>query len=144
MITAPENFLHQALSFLQSAGLYGHLSMVQLTNDPFLNELNKMYERNKDKGTVWVTLKRSAFPNCPTPLSRAPPRSAPPRRWRSLQSGACLLPLQPLSYAHTSRCTAGTLKSRRARQADPVRCGPVHFAELPCSAVFAQCTHNTL
>ena len=42
-------------------------AMVQLTNDPFLNELNKMYERNKDKGTIWVTMKRSASMACPPP-----------------------------------------------------------------------------
>ena len=43
--------------------------MVQLANDPFLNELGKMYERSKDKGTVWVTMKRSKYPVAPPPLS---------------------------------------------------------------------------
>ncbi|CAA6667729.1 unnamed protein product [Spirodela intermedia] len=33
--------------------------MVLLQPDPFLNELTSMYERNKEKGSVWVTLKRS-------------------------------------------------------------------------------------
>eukprot|EP01018_Ginkgo_biloba_P015478 Gb_20640 [translate_table: standard] len=33
--------------------------MVLLDSDPFLTELTKMYERNRDKGSVWVTLKRS-------------------------------------------------------------------------------------
>jgi len=73
MTLAPENFLQQALSLFHPAGLSGHLSMVQLTNDPFLNELNKMYERNKDKGTVWVTLKRSAFRTAPPPLVKHRP-----------------------------------------------------------------------
>ncbi|MQL83669.1 hypothetical protein Taro_016166, partial [Colocasia esculenta] len=30
-------------------------------HDPFLNELTSMYERNRDKGSVWVTLKRSSL-----------------------------------------------------------------------------------
>ena len=30
-----------------------------LDTDPFLNELNKMYERQKGSGTVWVTMKRT-------------------------------------------------------------------------------------
>ncbi|GBG79987.1 hypothetical protein CBR_g30248 [Chara braunii] len=33
--------------------------MVLLEPDPFLNELTKLYERNKQSGTVWVTLKHS-------------------------------------------------------------------------------------
>ncbi|XP_073004433.1 signal recognition particle 14 kDa protein [Typha latifolia] len=33
--------------------------MVLLQPDPFLNELTSMYERNTEKGSVWVTLKRS-------------------------------------------------------------------------------------
>lgn len=33
--------------------------MVQLANDTFLNELNKMFERSNDKGSIWVTMKRS-------------------------------------------------------------------------------------
>jgi len=35
--------------------------MVLLEPDPFLNELNKLFERNKGKGTVFVTMKRSAL-----------------------------------------------------------------------------------
>eukprot|EP00897_Mesotaenium_endlicherianum_P003138 jgi/Mesen1/2852/ME000174S02100 len=33
--------------------------MVMLEADPFLNELTKLYERNKTTGTVYVTFKRS-------------------------------------------------------------------------------------
>lgn len=33
--------------------------MVQLEGDGFLNELIKMYERNQQSGTVWVTMKRT-------------------------------------------------------------------------------------
>lgn len=33
--------------------------MVQLETDPFLNELNKLFERNKSSGSVSVTMKRS-------------------------------------------------------------------------------------
>ena len=33
--------------------------MVKLEIDRFLTELHKLYERNKTKGTVWVTMKRS-------------------------------------------------------------------------------------
>jgi signal recognition particle subunit SRP14 len=33
--------------------------MVLLEPDPFLNELNKLYERNQKSGTVWVTMKRT-------------------------------------------------------------------------------------
>eukprot|EP00250_Pteridium_aquilinum_P002326 c12523_g1_i1 orf=196-546(+) len=32
--------------------------MVRLDPDPFLNELTKLYEQHRDKGSVWVTLKR--------------------------------------------------------------------------------------
>ncbi|BBN11522.1 signal recognition particle subunit SRP14 [Marchantia polymorpha subsp. ruderalis] len=35
--------------------------MVLLDADPFLNELTKLYEHNRDSGTVWVTLKRSTL-----------------------------------------------------------------------------------
>lgn len=35
--------------------------MVLLEPDPFLNELNKLFERNKGSGTVWVTMKRSSL-----------------------------------------------------------------------------------
>ncbi|ONK72479.1 uncharacterized protein A4U43_C04F19860 [Asparagus officinalis] len=35
--------------------------MVLLQPDPFLNELTSMYERTKEKGSVWVTLKRSSM-----------------------------------------------------------------------------------
>ncbi|KAK6947552.1 Signal recognition particle, SRP14 subunit, partial [Dillenia turbinata] len=34
---------------------------VLLQPDPFLNELTSMYERNMEKGSVWVTLKRSSL-----------------------------------------------------------------------------------
>lgn len=33
--------------------------MVLLDPDPFLNELHKMYDRNKKSGTVWITMKRT-------------------------------------------------------------------------------------
>lgn len=33
--------------------------MVKLNNDPFLNELVKLFEKNKQKGTVFVTMKRT-------------------------------------------------------------------------------------
>ncbi|KAK9153188.1 hypothetical protein Sjap_000668 [Stephania japonica] len=35
--------------------------MVLLQPDPFLNELTSMYERNTEKGSVWVTFKRSSM-----------------------------------------------------------------------------------
>ena len=35
--------------------------MVLLEPDPFLNELNKLFERNKAKGSVFVTMKRSSL-----------------------------------------------------------------------------------
>jgi signal recognition particle subunit SRP14 len=31
--------------------------------DPFLNELTKFYENQKEKGTVWVTMKRGMLSN---------------------------------------------------------------------------------
>jgi hypothetical protein len=37
------------------------LPMPHLEPDPFLNELNKLYEANKDKGSVWVTFKRKEW-----------------------------------------------------------------------------------
>ncbi|KMT15855.1 hypothetical protein BVRB_3g058220 [Beta vulgaris subsp. vulgaris] len=33
----------------------------QLNSDSFLNELTAMYERSTEKGSVWVTLKRSSM-----------------------------------------------------------------------------------
>ncbi|XP_038710509.1 signal recognition particle 14 kDa protein-like [Tripterygium wilfordii] len=35
--------------------------MVLLQPDPFLNELTSMFERSTEKGSVWVTLKRSSL-----------------------------------------------------------------------------------
>mmetsp|Transcript_11071 Transcript_11071/g.26248 ORF Transcript_11071/g.26248 Transcript_11071/m.26248 type:complete len:107 (-) Transcript_11071:2853-3173(-) len=35
--------------------------MVLLSNDGFLNELHKLFERTKDKGSIFVTMKRSAL-----------------------------------------------------------------------------------
>ncbi|KAL5727908.1 RNA-binding signal recognition particle subunit srp14 [Ranunculus cassubicifolius] len=35
--------------------------MVLLQPDPFLNELTTMYERSTEKGSVWVTFKRSSM-----------------------------------------------------------------------------------
>jgi|Transcript_7557 signal recognition particle subunit SRP14 len=35
--------------------------MVLLSNDEFLNELHKLYTQNKEKGSVYVTMKRSAM-----------------------------------------------------------------------------------
>eukprot|EP01104_Vermistella_antarctica_P002681 TRINITY_DN12895_c0_g1_i1.p1 TRINITY_DN12895_c0_g1~~TRINITY_DN12895_c0_g1_i1.p1 ORF type:complete len:109 (-),score=8.93 TRINITY_DN12895_c0_g1_i1:174-500(-) len=32
--------------------------MVLLDNDPFLTELARMFQRSKEKGSVWVTFKR--------------------------------------------------------------------------------------
>jgi len=37
------------------------LTMVLLDSDPFLIELSRMYERNKDKGSVRVTMKRCTW-----------------------------------------------------------------------------------
>ena len=58
--------------------------------DKFLTELHKLYERNKDKGTVYLTMKRSeprtrASMAAPTPSPAAAPaaasrRAAPPAR----------------------------------------------------------------
>lgn len=33
--------------------------MVLLASDPFLNELNKMFERSKNKGSIFLTMKRT-------------------------------------------------------------------------------------
>ncbi|KAJ0976490.1 hypothetical protein J5N97_018455 [Dioscorea zingiberensis] len=35
--------------------------MVLLQPDPFLNELTDMYKKSTEKGSVWVTLKRSSM-----------------------------------------------------------------------------------
>ncbi|CAM8948903.1 hypothetical protein QQ045_017304 [Rhodiola kirilowii] len=35
--------------------------MVHLQPDPFLSELSSMYERNGEKGSVWVNFKRSSL-----------------------------------------------------------------------------------
>ncbi|KAG8066332.1 hypothetical protein GUJ93_ZPchr0004g38723 [Zizania palustris] len=35
--------------------------MVVLQPDPFLSELTSMYERSTEKGSVWVTMKRSSM-----------------------------------------------------------------------------------
>ena len=39
--------------------------MVLLENDRFLTELTKMYERNRESGSVWVTIKRSMLKRLP-------------------------------------------------------------------------------
>ncbi|KAJ4723660.1 Signal recognition particle 14 kDa protein [Melia azedarach] len=36
-----------------------------LQPDPFLNELTSMFERNREKGSVWVTFKRSSMKSKP-------------------------------------------------------------------------------
>eukprot|EP00246_Nothoceros_aenigmaticus_P008856 TRINITY_DN23_c0_g1_i1.p1 TRINITY_DN23_c0_g1~~TRINITY_DN23_c0_g1_i1.p1 ORF type:complete len:119 (-),score=21.74 TRINITY_DN23_c0_g1_i1:275-631(-) len=43
--------------------------MVFLEPDPFLTELTKLYERNRQSGTVWVTLKRSTLKKTKKPKS---------------------------------------------------------------------------
>ncbi|KAM0826608.1 hypothetical protein ACQ4PT_068766 [Festuca glaucescens] len=35
--------------------------MVLMQSDPFLSELTNMYERSTEKGSVWVTMKRSSM-----------------------------------------------------------------------------------
>ena len=40
--------------------------MVLLENDQFLSEMTKMYERNREKGSVWTTMKSSLCLNRPT------------------------------------------------------------------------------
>ena len=39
--------------------------MVLLENDQFLSEMTKMYERNREKGSVWTTMKSSLCLNRP-------------------------------------------------------------------------------
>ena len=39
--------------------------MVLLENDQFLSEMTKMYERNREKGSVWTTMKSSPCLNRP-------------------------------------------------------------------------------
>ncbi len=41
---------------------------VLLEADPFLNELTKLYERNKTSGSVWVTMKRCKLSSGLKPL----------------------------------------------------------------------------
>ncbi|EOA28013.1 hypothetical protein CARUB_v10024189mg, partial [Capsella rubella] len=52
-------------AFLEVERSYGRiqvsLSLVLLQLDPFLNELTSMFEKSKEKGSVWVTLKRSSL-----------------------------------------------------------------------------------
>ncbi len=45
--------------------------MVLLEPDPFLNELHKMFERSKQKGSIFITLKRSSMK--PRRSKRGPP-----------------------------------------------------------------------
>ncbi len=96
--------------------------MVQLTNDPFLNELNKMYERNKDKGTVWVTMKRSAIMTQPAP----PP---PPRAHRCSIDRREACDLRPCKRARMAPGQAFVLPRRHAPEQEITAAGPgVHFA----------------
>jgi hypothetical protein len=44
------------------------ITMVLLEADPFLNELTKLYERNKTSGSVWVTMKRCKLSSGLKPL----------------------------------------------------------------------------
>ena len=45
--------------------------MVLLENDQFLSEMTKMYERNREKGSVWTTMKSSLCLNRPQRRKRA-------------------------------------------------------------------------
>ena len=47
--------------------------MVLLENDQFLTELTKMYERNRESGSVWVTMKRSMMKRLPKRGERPSP-----------------------------------------------------------------------
>jgi signal recognition particle subunit SRP14 len=43
----------------------GQNVMVLLENDQFLSEMTKMYQRNRESGSVWTTMKRSLCRNRP-------------------------------------------------------------------------------
>ncbi len=45
--------------------------MVLLENDQFLSEMTKMYQRNREKGSVWTTMKSSLCLNRPQRRKRA-------------------------------------------------------------------------
>ena len=49
------------------------MNMVLLENDRFLTELTKMYERNRESGSVWVTIKRSMLKRLPKRNQLPPP-----------------------------------------------------------------------
>lgn len=55
--------------------------MVLLQPDPFLNELHKMFERTKGKGTIFVTMKRSNMKPRKSKLKGPPP---PPEAYMCL------------------------------------------------------------
>lgn len=49
--------------------------MGKLSNDAFLNELHKLYERNRAKGSIWVTMKRSNDKPARSKKGPGPPES---------------------------------------------------------------------
>lgn len=57
--TAPSDTLQYPLKSSASSGPTCAVTMVQLDENKFLTELNKMYERHKTAGSVWVTMKSS-------------------------------------------------------------------------------------
>ena len=64
-----------------------------LEPDPFLNELHKMYERNKASGSVWITMKRSAMQRAPSTRKRAKKadKAAPPAPSLPESAYTCLI-----------------------------------------------------
>ncbi|KAF8393849.1 hypothetical protein HHK36_020047 [Tetracentron sinense] len=59
-----EGLRYSKISILKQSragGKFQFFVMVLLQPDPFLNELTSMYERTMEKGSVWVTLKRSSM-----------------------------------------------------------------------------------
>ncbi|XP_054791588.1 signal recognition particle 14 kDa protein-like [Prosopis cineraria] len=46
---------------MRSKAWFYRALLVLLQLDPFLNELTSMFERSTEKGSVWVTLKRSSL-----------------------------------------------------------------------------------
>ena len=52
------------------------LKMVLMQADPFLSELTNMYERSTEKGSVWVTMKRSSM-KCQARLKKMASKGEP-------------------------------------------------------------------
>jgi signal recognition particle subunit SRP14 len=104
--------------------------MVHCDADAFLNELHKLFERNKAAGSVWITMKRSdqrprlrarAKAGAPPPVTelRCLLRATDGKRKISTSLGAAEYAKFQASYALILRAQMDALKKRGKAKKEP-------------------------